>query len=350
MSVNAYPPLSVGIINYNGGEVVLNTIAALRAAAYPGEVEIVVVDDRSTDDSPARIAATYPAVRLFIQEKNRGPNAARNRCLSEARHELVFITDNDVEVAPDTLALLVDQLVARPEAAVASPMVLDFDERDKIYSNGSALHYVGFGLIDDRYVRLTPALDTTPRKTVCGSGGIFLTRKNVALKLAGFDEHFIFGYDDGEFTYRVSSAGYDVVHTPAARVYHIEKPGRNPARRRFQIKGRLSLMFKCYATRSLILLAPALIAFELALVGLMIAKGTFGEWVRGVALVWGERASLMARRRATLALKKTPDNRLLDAREIFMFGDVGGPVAVAKGIMESALALYWKAVSPFLGS
>ncbi len=343
-----YPPLSVGIINYNGGDVVLNTIRALMAADYAGAVEIVVTDDRSTDGSPARIAEAFPAVRLFIQERNSGPNAARNRCVREAENDLVFVTDNDVEVAPDTLALLVDQLTARPEVAVASPMVLDFNERDKIYSNGSALHYVGFGLIDDRYVRLSDAIDTTPRRTVCGSGGIFLTRKSVALELNGFDEHFIFGYDDGEFTYRVSAAGYDVIHCPAAHVYHIEKPGRNLARRRYQIKGRLSLMAKCYATRTWILLSPPLLAFELALVALMIVKGTFGEWTKGVALVWGERESLMARRRKVIAAKKTPDNRLLDAREIFMFGDVGGLMGVAKGVMETALSLYWKLVSPLL--
>ncbi|MDH4184623.1 MAG: glycosyltransferase, partial [Nitrospinota bacterium] len=109
-SSSALPPITIGIINFNGQEVIANTISSALRSGYGGGMEIIVVDDRSTDSSPEMVRRDFPQARLFIQEKNMGPNAARNRALAEAANEIVFITDNDIELAPDCLALLVERL------------------------------------------------------------------------------------------------------------------------------------------------------------------------------------------------------------------------------------------------
>ncbi|MDH5638614.1 MAG: glycosyltransferase family 2 protein [Nitrospinota bacterium] len=344
-------PITVGVINYNGADIIENTLRSMYDSDYEGALEVVVVDDCSTDRSPAIIRDKFPDVRLFIQPANSGPNAARNRILAEASHPFVFVSDNDVELAPDCLSLLVERLTADQETAVATPMVLDFHQRDQVYSNGAGLHYVCFGIIGLRHEKIPEGLSMAPFTSICGSGGIMMVKRDAALGIGGFDEDFIFGYDDGEFTYRISASGRRVEQVPAARIYHLEKPGRNPKRLRYQIRGRWILILKAYSTRSLILLAPALLMFEAAQVAFLTMKGQVGEWFAGVGMVIGSRSAIMEKRRAVMAVKKTPDNKLLAPGEIFMFPSRvgGGAIKAAKAAMEMGLNVYWKIVEPLLG-
>jgi hypothetical protein len=342
-------PISVGVINYNGRECVVETIRSILDNAYPVP-DVIMVDDCSTDDSVDMVRRQFPSVRVFVQPKNMGPNAARNRILRESRNDIVFITDNDVTLERDCLRLLVDALVSKEGAGAATPMVLDSVERDKIYSNGAGLHFVCFGVLPMRHERIPEGLEMEPRLSVCGSGGIMLVDKAAALAVGGFDEDFFFGYDDGEFTYRVTASGRSVVQVPRARIYHIEKPGRRTDRLRFQIRGRWDFILKNYAARTLILLAPALFVFEIANVSFLASKGLFGEWTKGLKMILGEMGHIMKKRSETQSMKKRPDREMLASGEIYMFPSrlSGGIVPVMKKLFESGLDAYFALIRPFL--
>ncbi len=345
---NTRPPLSVGIINYNGREIIGQTINSILESDYPN-LDLLVVDDCSTDESVSYVKERFPKVRMFVQDKNAGPNSARNTVLRESKHDLVFVTDNDITLAPDCLKLLVEAMELYPSTGVTTPMVLDSEIRNRVYSNGAELHYVCFAILPDRYRYLSDGFDSSVRKTVCGSGGIMMVRKDVAESLGGFDEDFNFGYDDGEFTFRVSASGRNVVQVPSARIYHLEKEGRNPERLRYQIKGRWNLILKAYSTRSLLLLSPALLFFELAQLVFLTVKGALPEWWRGIGMVFHDRKRIAEKRRAVQAVKVRSDSELLMPGEIFMFPTrVKGPVKIAKQALEFALDLYWEFVKRLL--
>lgn len=342
-------PISAGVINYNGRDCVVDTIRSILDNAHPVP-DIILVDDCSTDGSVEMVRRQFPSVRIFVQPRNMGPNAARNRILRESRNDIVFITDNDVTLERDCLRLLVGSLVSTPGAGAVTPMVLDSVERDKIYSNGAGLHFACFGVIPLRHERIPEGLDMEPRPSVCGSGGIMLVDKGAALAVGGFDEDFYFGYDDGEFTYRVTASGRCVMQVPRARIYHIEKPGRRTDRLRFQIRGRWDFILKNYASRTLVLLAPALLAFEIANVSFLLAKGVFGEWTKGLGMILGNMGHIMKKRSVTLSMKKRPDRELLSSGEIFIFPSRlgGGLVPVMKKVFESGLTAYFALIRPFL--
>lgn len=346
---NPLPPISAGVINYNGRECVVDTIRSILDNGHPVP-DVIMVDDCSTDDSVEMVRREFPSARIFIQPKNMGPNAARNRILREAKNDIVFITDNDVTLERDCLKLLVDSLVATQGAGVTTPMVLDSVERDKIYSNGAGLHFTCFGMLPLRHERIPEGLNMEPRPSVCGSGGIMLVDKGSALAVGGFDEDFFFGYDDGEFTYRITASGRSVIQVPRARIYHIEKPGRRTDRLRFQIRGRWDFILKNYAARTLVLLAPALFVFEIANVSFMASKGLFGEWAKGVKMILGNMGRVMGKRAETQRMKKRPDRELLASGEIYMFPSRfgGGIVPVMKKLFESGLDAYFTLVRPFL--
>lgn len=346
---SGFPAISVGIINYNGAGVLKRTIDSIYNSDYPS-MEVLMVDDCSTDDSVALVREKYPDVALYEQAQNMGPNAARNRILNNAKNPIVFVSDNDVSLAPDCLKLLVETMTADSSVGVATPMVLDADDKKKIYSNGASLHYVCFGIVPLRHTHIPSGLDLSPRTSVCGSGGIMLIRKSAAQAIGGFDEDFIFGYDDGEFTYRMSASSMKVMQVPSAKIYHIEKTGRPKNILRRQIRGRWNLILKAYSFRSLVLLSPALLLFEFAQFCFLALKGSAGEWLRGMGLVAGDFGKIIRKRKKTLLAKKTPDNELLTTGEIYMFSHRlgGGVMASLKYIMEKLLSGYWLIVRPFL--
>ena len=76
------------------------------------------------------------------------------------------------------------------------------------------------------------------------------------------------------------------------------------------------MLAKCYASRTLLVLGPALIAFEAFLGLYMLCSGAGGEYLRAVREVWGKRAQLMADRRLLQAQRRCPDRKLLRAESI----------------------------------
>ncbi len=177
-----------------------------------------------------------------------------------------------------------------------------------------------------------------------------LIRKSVARNVGWLDEDFYFGYDDGEFTYRVTLAGYSVMQVPMAKVYHLEKAGRRTDILRYQIRGRADFILKTYSTRSLLLLSPALALFELLLFLFLASKGSGAEWFRGMSLVMKNFGHIMDKRKTVQKLKKRSDKELLTTGEILMAPGKrpGGVMLKVKRVVELFLDSYWRLVQPLL--
>jgi succinoglycan biosynthesis protein ExoO len=125
------PRVSVVTANYNGARYLPEAVRSVLAQTM-GDLELIVVDDRSTDDSLRVIeqtAAGDPRVRVLVQPQNGGPGAARNRALAEARGDWIAVFDSDDLMTPDRL----ERLLARA-AADGADIVADNLE---IFQDGS---------------------------------------------------------------------------------------------------------------------------------------------------------------------------------------------------------------------
>jgi cellulose synthase/poly-beta-1,6-N-acetylglucosamine synthase-like glycosyltransferase len=103
-------PISVVMAAYNEGKVITETLRALFASDYKGEIEVIVVDDGSHDETAAeveRVAHVDPRVRL-LQQENRGKARALQHGLAAARHGIVVFLDADTQCQPDTLPRLLE--------------------------------------------------------------------------------------------------------------------------------------------------------------------------------------------------------------------------------------------------
>jgi glycosyltransferase involved in cell wall biosynthesis len=97
------PVVSVVIPAYNAGGTIAEALDSVFAQRGPFELEVILVDDGSADDT-VRVAAAFPRIRL-IRQANAGPSAARNRGIREARGDYVAFLDADDRWTPDKLAV-----------------------------------------------------------------------------------------------------------------------------------------------------------------------------------------------------------------------------------------------------
>ncbi|RYY25455.1 MAG: glycosyltransferase [Sphingomonadales bacterium] len=122
------PAISVIMAAYNGSALVGETIASLQAQTL-ADWELIVVDDRSTDDTLAALRAIHdPRITVIASEENQGPVHARNRAFASARGKYIAALDQDDLCTPDRFAQQAAYLDAHPEVAlVASSALLLMD-------------------------------------------------------------------------------------------------------------------------------------------------------------------------------------------------------------------------------
>ncbi len=187
------PAVTVVVPCYNGGQFLDGLMVSLALQTFR-DFEIVIVDDGSEDAETLRkLAALEDQVRV-IREDNRGPSAARNVGIAQARTDIVFTLDCDDTVEPAYLAETVALLRAAPPDVAA--VITD-------------LRMVGMGgRIARRYFNRFDLLFTNTL-----SVGMVM-RKRCWLAVGGYDETMREGYEDWEFSLRLADAGYRALEVP----------------------------------------------------------------------------------------------------------------------------------------
>src|SRR4051794_19685957 len=136
------PPVSIVIPTYNGWHLLERTLPSALDQAF-GEVEVIVVDDGSQDDTADHLARAHPEVTVVALPVNRGVAAALNAGIARARGEFVALLNNDVELEADWLSEMVNALASRPDAAWAACKLLSFSARDRLDGAGDVMYVSG---------------------------------------------------------------------------------------------------------------------------------------------------------------------------------------------------------------
>ena len=115
--MNSSPTVSIVISCYNSARFLGEALDSVLAQTHRPKVEIVAVDDGSTDNT-AEILAQYPEVR-YVYQRNQGVSAARNLGIQESTGEYLLFLDHDDRLLPEAIATLVQLLEHRPDYAIA---------------------------------------------------------------------------------------------------------------------------------------------------------------------------------------------------------------------------------------
>lgn len=321
-------PVTVGIVNYNGIATIPETLFSLQQLDYPN-FEVIVADNGSTDGSREWIQDHHPEVQCLCLESNRGLPGARQALLEISQNDYILFLDNDIVVEPDVLSHLMQVMGEVPNAAACHPDILDSNNPLFYRYNGGWIHYL-CAKID----RPIPTKDREEYEIFdVISGGALLVKRETALKIGGFDSDYFFNWEDGDFTARLTLAGYLCLNVPQAIVHHRSKP-RGTSKAFYMVRNRWYFIIKLYSWKTLILELPMLLIFEISQGLLLILKGAGKDYVLGNLAVIKALPNLLKKRKEFQKLKVKSDHEWLRSGELY----------IPAGLMEGKFFTFFKQV------
>jgi len=284
------PPLvSLVIVNWNGLRFLPECWAALRAQTYPA-VEVIVVDNGSTDGSLAWLAEQVPAPQVIRNGFNRGFAAANNQGIRQAQGQYVALLNNDAYPEPGWLAALVAAAEADPQVGLVGSLMVFADQPEIVQSAGVCVDRCGVTW-DCAGGEPAAAQGALPRPAFGPSAGAALYRRELLVALGGFDEAFFAYLEDVDLAWRARWLGWQALLVPAARVRHVYSgTGRQGSafKTYYLARNKYRLLLKNYPLPHLLAYAPLIALYDtLSLLNSLIRQRTLSG-------LWGRLAGLAA--------------------------------------------------------
>jgi len=213
------PRVTAAVLSYDGRELLEVVLPSLARQRYQ-DFRILVVDNGSTDDTLAWLAANWPEVEVMAIPENIGVTRACNVCLNTPDTELVLLLNNDMELDPGCVGELVRALDEHPEAGSAGAKLLDFYDRELLDGAGDAYSWGGVAWRRGHGERDSGQYDS-PRPIFGACGGAALYRRSALLTVGTYDESFAAIYEDVDWSFRAQIAGMSCRYVPSAVVFHM---------------------------------------------------------------------------------------------------------------------------------
>jgi N-acetylglucosaminyl-diphospho-decaprenol L-rhamnosyltransferase len=235
--VSAAPDVTVSLVNASNRELLLDCLASLPRAARRATLEVMVVDNASTDGSAEAVRAAHLEVEVIARERRHGFGANHNVAIRRARGRYVLILNEDTVL----------------DGGCIDRMVAFMDQNPSVGACGPRLRYPDGRLQPSAYAFPTPARValttlTLQRRAWIQShgehirsvdwlmGAAVLARREALLEVGGFDERLFMYYEDPDLCRRLRRCGWRVAFFPYAGLVHFENAAtaRVPERRIYQ--------------------------------------------------------------------------------------------------------------------
>jgi len=216
-----FPKVYAVILNYNGYSDTKNCIISLKKIDY-SNINIIVVDNASTDDSYNKLKNDFPEIPVIVTEYNMGYTGGMNAGAKYAiKHnaDYILLTNNDILYESDFLKILVEKIESDNRVGIISPKVLYMHDTNMIYCAGAEFKLFRCGAVNMFKGLSSEKFGNVTREITSAEGSCLLIRKDVFEK-AGFynDKYFIY-FEDIDFSDRVREH-YKIYYEPNSRVYH----------------------------------------------------------------------------------------------------------------------------------
>jgi GT2 family glycosyltransferase len=214
-------PVAVVVLSWNGKDDTLLCLSSLAGVDY-APLEVIVVDNGSSDGSPEAVEAEFPEAVVIRMGRNAGFSGGVNAGIEAAIERgaaAVLLLNNDMVVEPGFLGPLVDTL--EPGVAAACSQILFAESPDRVWYAGATFrprrgHHgrnIGFGEAP------LPA-SAPPYPVDCACGGAMLMSREAIDEIGLFDEDLFAYREDLDWSLRAARAGRRVVVVPASIVRH----------------------------------------------------------------------------------------------------------------------------------
>ena len=287
------PYLSICIVNWNVRDLLRRSLTSIYAspiASVPNTVEVIVVDNASSDGSAEMVRSEFPLVKLVENARNEGFTRGNNQALALAHGRYVLFLNPDTEVADDALRVMARYLDSHPEVGAVGPQLRypnrliqpsrrRFPTAATLFLESTLLQqwFPRHAILSRFYMADTP--DDVEQEVDWLVGAALMVRREAIEKVGGFDERFFMYSEELDWCRRAKSAGWKIVYLPQAMIIHHEgrSSGQVVAARHIHFYTSKVLYARKYHGK---VMAEALRLFLLATFGWQVAEEG-AKWLLG---------------------------------------------------------------------
>lgn len=203
------PKVSALVVSYNRKALLRRALEALERSEARATLEIVVVDNGSTDGSQ-QLETDFPQARFIRIPRNFGLTKALNLGVRGSEAEYVFFLHEDTEVFPETVRMLAAELDAQPDAGAVCPLLVDAADRPA--------PQLGKFPPDDTWRPAEPGPDPAPVEYPRGAA--LMMRRYLFTAIRQIDERYGQFGSDADLCFQIRRAGKKILLVPQARARH----------------------------------------------------------------------------------------------------------------------------------
>lgn len=306
--------ISVVIVNWNGRKWLSKCLSSLLAQTYQS-LEIILVDNGSTDGSLSMIASNFPQVKIVAQKKNYGFAAGNAAGIKKARGSLILLLNNDTWVDTSFVSQM-HQFFKSHSYDVIGPREVGYGEAEDVAAHRLTIDVLGHPV---------QAYEHVYKSHFYLLGMCMLFRKQLYMETGGFDTTFFMYCEDVDWCWRLHLLGKRLYYVPEIVVHHINATALpRYSSRVFYLRNynTLRMLLKNYSLLSLIWVLPLYVLqniFEMLGLLFLLRPHLIGTYLHAYYGVIGSLPSLLSDRRMVQS------NRIVPDRELFalMYHGVG---------------------------
>lgn len=235
--------LSIITVNYNG---LKDTCALIDSIPFNEDMEVVVVDNGSTQDEANILQERYPSIRAIRSDQNLGFAGGNNLGIKAAKGKFLYLTNNDTIFKDFNLQALIKRLDSSPKIGMVCPKIrFTWDNNPIQFAGYTPLSpitvrnkAIGFGEEDKGQY-------DTPHQTPYAHGAAMMLKREVIDKVGLMPECYFLYYEELDWSMMITSAGYEIWYEPASTIYHKESQStgqKSPLRAYYITRNRLLLV------------------------------------------------------------------------------------------------------------
>ena len=325
------PLVSVIVLNYNAGELLLNCIESIKKSTYKN-LEIIVVDNISTDKSQEICKEKYPDIKLIQNDENFGYCEGNNIGIRKARGDFIMILNPDTIVEPNCIRELIFAHEKLGEG-LYQPKILSLNEKQVLQSTGNMLHVFGFGYAKDKGKK-DEEVDEEIKKIGYASGTCLFTSRNVLEKVGLLDSFLFLYHDDLDLGWRASQIGINSYYVPKSKIYHVESYSLKWSAKKFYWleRNRKYCLLTHYSKNTYAKMHSSLCLVDLFVWFFYLSKGFLGAKIRAELDIRRNRKFIETKYQELEKKKTVPDEKLIQEfpDEIFV------PINVSDNFMNES--------------
>ena len=220
------PSVAVVILNYNGQKYLEQFLPSVLATDYPN-IEIIVADNGSTDDSIHFLHENYPSVGLLQSPTNEGFAGGYNWALKRVEAQYYVLLNSDVEVTPNWVNPIIDLMELDHSIAACQPKICSYQHKhlfEYAGASGGWIDFLGYPFSRGRVFDVCEP-DNGQYNDIApifwASGASLFIRSAIFHEMNGFDPYFFAHQEEIDLCWRMQLKGYKIMVCPASLVYHV---------------------------------------------------------------------------------------------------------------------------------